>query len=331
MATDPLPLEAGAEGGAVLDVQRRLRRVGFPVPEDENGRVGPGTTAAIRRFQEDRGLRGDGVCGPQTWATLVEAGYQLGDRFLYHRRPMLRGEDVADLQERLGSLGFDAGRVDGIFGPDTGRALGEFQRNCGLTADGIGGPDTVAALRRLAARQAGPTSVARVREEERLRGAAGGLPGRRVVIGHGGDAGAMAERLARVLRAVGADVDVVNHPDGSTHARTANDCAAAVYVGLQLIGSDETTQIAYFAQRNWESVGGHRLADLVREELRTDLILDVPPAVHGMRLPVLRETRMPAVTCDLGPADQVVPRAAEVARAIANAVIRWMAEPVNDH
>ena len=33
--------------------------------------------------------------------------------------PNLRGEDVAELQRILARLGFDCGRVDGIFGPDT--------------------------------------------------------------------------------------------------------------------------------------------------------------------------------------------------------------------
>ena len=70
----------------------------------------------MRPFQEHRGLRSDGVCGPQTWSALVEAGRVLGDRLLYYRNPMLRGDDVATLQRQLGALGFDAGRVDGIFG-----------------------------------------------------------------------------------------------------------------------------------------------------------------------------------------------------------------------
>jgi N-acetylmuramoyl-L-alanine amidase len=60
--------------------------------------------------------------------------------------PNLRGDDVAELQAMLARLGFDCGRVDGIFGPGTLRALEDFQRNCGLYDDGICGPDTVKAL-----------------------------------------------------------------------------------------------------------------------------------------------------------------------------------------
>ena len=48
---------------------------------------------------------------------------------------MLRGDDVAELQQRLGALGFDAGRVDGIFGAETATALEALQRNAGLPTD----------------------------------------------------------------------------------------------------------------------------------------------------------------------------------------------------
>ena len=77
---------------------------------------------------------------------------------------MFRGDDVADLQLRLGSLGFDAGRIDGIFGPDTTGAVAEFQRNVGLAPDGIAGQSTVSSLRRLLSRSAGSQPVAQVRD-----------------------------------------------------------------------------------------------------------------------------------------------------------------------
>ena len=46
------------------------------------------------------------------------------------RIPDLRGDDVAELQVRLAQLGFNPGRIDGIFGPLTEDALRDFQRNC---------------------------------------------------------------------------------------------------------------------------------------------------------------------------------------------------------
>ena len=77
------------------------------------------------------------------------------------------GDDVGELQRRLGALGFDAGRVDAIFGPLTEAALKDFERNAGLTTDGVCGPDVLAELTRLGSRGEG-ASVAGVRERERL-------------------------------------------------------------------------------------------------------------------------------------------------------------------
>ena len=75
---------------------------------------------------------------------------------------MLRGDDVAELQRRLNALGFDAGREDGILGPETEARAVEFQRNAGLAPDGICGPATLAALDHVGSLAEG--SVASVRE-----------------------------------------------------------------------------------------------------------------------------------------------------------------------
>ena len=77
---------------------------------------------------------------------------------------MTRGDDVTELQRRLGSLGFDAGWLDGIFGPDTEAAVRDFQHNQGLTADGVVGRDTVHSLERISGRITDDRTVAAVRE-----------------------------------------------------------------------------------------------------------------------------------------------------------------------
>ncbi|MGD0666462.1 MAG: peptidoglycan-binding protein [Bryobacteraceae bacterium] len=56
------------------------------------------------------------------------------------------GPEVADLQNKLRSRGFDPGASDGSFGPGTAAAVAAFQRSAGLTADGVVGPQTAAAL-----------------------------------------------------------------------------------------------------------------------------------------------------------------------------------------
>lgn len=54
-----------------------------------------------------------------------------------------RGEEVRRIQTKLKQLGYYKGIIDGIYGSATRKAVIEFQRSCGLTADGIAGPKTL--------------------------------------------------------------------------------------------------------------------------------------------------------------------------------------------
>src|SRR5215216_826064 len=70
-------------------------------------------------------------------------------------RPLLKngskGDAVETLQRALAAVDYDPGGVDGIFGPNTERAVKEFQTSQGLAADGVVGPKTWAALDNLTA------------------------------------------------------------------------------------------------------------------------------------------------------------------------------------
>ena len=61
-----LPLQRGDSGEAVYDLQRRLALIGYS-PDGNPQEFGSETEAALRRFQSDRGLVVDGICGPQSW------------------------------------------------------------------------------------------------------------------------------------------------------------------------------------------------------------------------------------------------------------------------
>jgi N-acetylmuramoyl-L-alanine amidase len=318
-----LPLRPGSTGEAVRDLQRRLAAAGH-APGTDDGDYGECTTDAVRAFQTKRGLRVDGICGAQTWGALVEAGFALGDRLLYLRQPMLRGDDVADLQRRLGALGFDAGRVDAMFGEQTLRALEDFQRNAGLLADGVCGPTTIAALDRLGRRTSGgATVVAQVREQETLRAAPRTLTGRRLAVGEHGGLGGLLALVTKTIADEGAIVLSLDDPDGSVQARQSNSFSADVYVGL---AAAERCGVAYYGRDDFESTGGRHLAAMLSATL--PLVLGGPACTPvGMTLPVLRETRMPAVVCELGPANRLVERGADVARALRQALTIWAESP----
>lgn len=67
-------------------------------------------------------------------------------RILKLKSPNMRGEDVRWAQARLNALGYNCGTPDGIFGPNTDKAVKAFQRANGLSQDGDIGPKTWAKL-----------------------------------------------------------------------------------------------------------------------------------------------------------------------------------------
>ncbi len=317
-APPPADLRLGSRGEPVRDLQRRLAGLGRPVPVDEIGAFGDATERAVRAFQEARGLRVDGICGPETWAAMVESGFRLGDRLLYRRRPMLRGDDVKELQTRLNALGFDAGREDGILGDDTASALGEFQRNAGITSDGICGPATVATLTRLSALAEG--SVASVRERESLRQAPLTLTGYRVFVaaapGLEPVAGAVVEQL--VEHDAETLLDTAGAP-GPAIAAAANEYGADLFLGLAPGEAGSGCRCSYFESGRFRSEAGFRVASAIFTQL--ERVLQTGGGVCGRTYAVLRETRMAAVLCEPFPVDDTGAPGSHPANELARAVV----------
>ena len=140
----PFPLvREGDQDHPVETLQYLLRARGHTVTVD--GIFGPQTDAAVRAFQQQKGLAVDGIVGPNTWGALiitVKKGSQ--------------GDAVRGVQEefQFRNLSGDPGTglaVDGIFGPKTDAAVRDFQNALhqdipSVTVDGIVGPVTWRAL-----------------------------------------------------------------------------------------------------------------------------------------------------------------------------------------
>ena len=123
-------------------LQALLSFLGFdPGPAD--GVYGPMTTAAVTSFQEAHDLAIDGVLGPRTEETLRE---------ILRAPTSDRIERVKALQRQLSRLGFQAGPVDGRYGPLTTDAVTRFQQAHGLRVDGLVGRVTAEALAQSAAK-----------------------------------------------------------------------------------------------------------------------------------------------------------------------------------
>jgi N-acetylmuramoyl-L-alanine amidase len=312
----------GDTGPAVAEIQAALVALGrLPAVPDEPV-FDDASDAAVRAFQQDRGLAADGLVGPETYAALQAARLRLGDRLLSRQSKMFVGDDVTALQERLTELGFDAGRADGVFGAHTEAALKGFQQEYGLRPDGVCGPATLRALRQLGRLVVGGRPQV-MRETERLHQSGSALAGKVVVIdpGHGGeDRGATAHgleeaavvedlafRLEGRMQAMGVRVLLTrgwdSNPSDEERAAFANDAAADLLLSLHVDRCDspraEGVATYHFGTAGVSSTVGERLASLVQREVvaRTGMC---DCRVHPKTWALLRLTQMPAVRLELG-------------------------------
>jgi N-acetylmuramoyl-L-alanine amidase len=286
----------GAEGTAVRDIQARLEALGHSTVPDFSGSFGDGTRSAVVEFQKAKGLDADGIVGPDTWRSLYEAGYRFGDRLLFLRRPMMRGEDVAEAQSRLSALGFETGKVDGIFGPDTERAVLEFQHNRALAEDGKVGPAVVTEIQ-LVTRGEMKKGRDAIREREWLHRLPRSVAGARVYL----DAGCRSELESRTAwEAASAAALHLQELGGlpimsrsletrlpeRVRARRANRLGADLIVAFQL-DTDSQNCVFYFASEHSQSEVGEKLAITIAS--RTG------GRVEGRANALLKETSAPAI------------------------------------
>jgi N-acetylmuramoyl-L-alanine amidase len=287
-------LRRGAGGPAVFALREHLRLLGHRFGSERD--FGERTEAAVREFQTSRGLRSDGICGPQTWAALQSAGWGLGARIIALRHPNLRGDDVAALQHRLSALGFDPGRPDGIFGPDSETALREFQRSAGIASDGVCGPATIAALDRLDALAGG--SIVEVREREMLADAPRTIADRRVAISAAPGLRDLGTTIGQRLVDLGVEVLLLLGDDPARAGRAANDFEADLLVAL--VDPDPEVRVAYFATDRFKSVGGLHHGEHLANELGR---LTQPSRPVGRTYEILRATAMHAVAIHIAEAE----------------------------
>jgi len=141
---EPWPLvRKGDQAHPVKTLQYLLRARGHNLTVD--GIFGTQTDAAVRAYQQQKGLAVDGIVGPVTWAALIITVRQGS-----------QGDAVRGVQEEFQyrNLSGDPSKgvqVDGIFGPMTDDAVRGFQDALHLefpsvTVDGIAGPVTWQAL-----------------------------------------------------------------------------------------------------------------------------------------------------------------------------------------
>lgn len=269
----------------------------------------------IRSFQQERGLHVTGELDEATARALEEARWKLGDRSLYLQpSPMMRGDDIATLQSRLTEMGFNCGRVDGIYGSLTESAVKEFQKSVGAKVDGRCGPATIIALLRLTKTiSGGAPSALRESAQHKNRGPA--LANKVIVLDPGSREDEadicfdIAQRVEGRLLALGATVFLVrgasNNPTEEERIAFANSNNADLFISLHTDThtNPEAHGVATFfygsETHGIHSIVGERFASLVQREIcaRTDLL---NCRTHAKTWDLLRLTQCPTVRAELG-------------------------------
>lgn len=290
--------------------------------------------AAVRVFQQSRGLNVDGIVGPRTLRRLDEARWRLGDRVLsFTPGHLIHGEDVAQLQQRLGQLGFVLNRIDGIFGKDTDRCVREFQTNVGLRADGICGPEVFRALDRLNRTVTGG-SQEHLRELASLEnfGRTRSLETATIVLDPSSKADLLtgtqlsiseicwdiANRLEGRLSAHGTLVFMTRNKQGAAQGERATAAFAneqnadlVISISVDRYLNERACGVAsyYFGHNFSRSATGMQLASLIQEEICLHTSMQ-DNQTHAKTWDLLRLTRMPSVRVELGyatnPSDSAV-------------------------
>jgi N-acetylmuramoyl-L-alanine amidase len=316
-------LNPGDRSDAIALIANTLTRLGFlTTPSDlydEN------LTQGIKAFQQERGLTSTGVINEITKRALEEARFKLGDRVLsFNPTALIRGDDVSNLQQRLIQLGFNCGKIDGVFGIKTEVAVKEFQKSVGVFVDGKCGPSTLIALMRLVKTvSGGAPGVLRESAKHAVRSPA--LANKVIVIdpSWGGEFtgeinnGAveseivfdLAQRLEGRLLALGVNVVLTrsakNSPLEKERIETANSVNADLVIALKVDSykNEKASGVAtyYYGRddKKIHSVVGERFANLMQREIcaRTDLL---NCRTHAKSWDLLRLTVAPTVRVDLG-------------------------------
>jgi N-acetylmuramoyl-L-alanine amidase len=316
-------LNPGDRSDAIALISNTLTRLGFLITPsdlyDEN------LTQGIKAFQQERGLTSTGVINEITKRALEEARFKLGDRVLsFSPTALIRGDDVSNLQQRLIQLGFNCGKIDGVFGSKTEVAVKEFQKSVGVFVDGKCGPSTLIALMRLVKTvSGGAPGVLRESAKHAVRSPA--LANKVIVIdpSWGGEFTGessngvveseivfdLAQRLEGRLLALGVNVVLTrsakNSPLEKERIETANSVNADLVIALKVDSykNEKASGVAtyYYGRddKKIHSVVGERFANLMQREIcaRTDLL---NCRTHAKSWDLLRLTVAPTVRVDLG-------------------------------
>lgn len=301
-------LNVGESGDLVLQVTNYLTRLNLL--NFESSTFDSSVEAAVKAFQQSRGLTVTGRVDSITLRALDEARWKLGDRVISFTSPLMRGDDVAALQSQLSEMGFNCGRVDGIFGIDSEAAVKEFQKSVGVKVDGRCGPATIMSMLRLKKMVSGGAPL-QLRDATTRAERGPALAGKVIVIDPSQSAEIfdLSQRLEGRLIALGVTTFFTRAasttPTESERIERANLANADLVISLHQdrYSNENAHGIAtyYYGSDSHgiHSIVGERFATLAQREIcaRTDLL---NCRIHSKTWDLLRLVKAPIVRIELG-------------------------------
>ncbi len=138
-------LGVGSRGAAVKNVQAHLKAAGFD-PKHTSGTFDERTGAALKAFQARSHLPATGTVDAKTWKALKKS-------YILTHKPADPAQKIGERsgavkasEKLLKKLGFNPGRIDGLFDSRTQKAVKAYEKKKHLTRDGAIGTNQLAKM-----------------------------------------------------------------------------------------------------------------------------------------------------------------------------------------
>ncbi|SHI50266.1 C40 family peptidase [Lutispora thermophila] len=141
-----MTLKPGMTHKDIAELQQKLDILGYFDYYEYTNYYGDKTEAAVRKFQEEYGLKVDGIAGKQTISYIKAKVKQIQ---LAKEKEEAEKQLAASIQQNLKSLGLYTGDITSVIDEATKEAIKAFQEKEGLDVTGEADDNTIARLNEL--------------------------------------------------------------------------------------------------------------------------------------------------------------------------------------
>lgn len=141
-----ITLKPGMTHVDIAELQQKLNTLGYFDYHEYTNYYGPITEAAVRKFQEEYGLKVDGIAGKETISYIKAKIIQME---AVKEKEEAEKKLAASIQQDLKNLGLYSGEITSLIDEATKEAIKAFQEKEGLEITGEADSSTIARLNEL--------------------------------------------------------------------------------------------------------------------------------------------------------------------------------------